>query len=202
MRSRVVSAAALLAAMPGLSLALGLGDETVRSYLNAPLNAEIELIATPEELSTLRVQLAPREEFIRHGLDYPAFLTGIQLRAERLADGRNVIRMTSAQPVHGVQLADLGEREAEELEALDEAQALDLVGTVDAPAAGPAPHAGQEPELLVVADGPRREPRLRADLPDRHAVRRRLPAHVNWLARRLRSVTGEAPLDNPARRDT
>jgi pilus assembly protein FimV len=97
MRFRVVSAAALLAAVPGYSLALGLGDETVRSYLNAPLNAEIELIATSEELATLRVQLAPRDEFIRHGLDYPSFLTGIELRAERLADGRNVIRLTTSQ---------------------------------------------------------------------------------------------------------
>src|SRR5688572_6256027 len=99
MRFRVVSAAALLAAVPGISTALGLGDETVRSYLNAPLNAEIELIATPEELSTVQVQLASRDDFIRHGLDYPGFLTGIQVRTERLGDGRNVIRLSSSQAI-------------------------------------------------------------------------------------------------------
>jgi pilus assembly protein FimV len=99
MRFRFLSGAALLVAVPGLSVALGLGDETVRSYLNAPLNAEIELFATPDELNTLQVKLASREDFARHGLDYPGFLTGIQVRAERLADGRNVIRLTSSQPI-------------------------------------------------------------------------------------------------------
>src|SRR5690606_22800459 len=99
MRFRFVSAAALLTAVPGLSMALGLGDETVRSFLNAPLNAEIELFATPDELNTLEVKLASRDDFIRNGLDYPGFLTGIQVRAERLADGRNIIRLSSAQPI-------------------------------------------------------------------------------------------------------
>ena len=51
MRFRVVSAAALLAAVPGISTAFGLGDETVRSFLNAPLNAEIELFATAAVLA-------------------------------------------------------------------------------------------------------------------------------------------------------
>jgi pilus assembly protein FimV len=99
MRFRVASAVALLTAVPAISHALGLGDETVRSYLNAPLNAEIELFATPEELQTLRVQLASREDFIRHGLDYPGFLTTVQVRAERLGDGRNVIRLSTSQAV-------------------------------------------------------------------------------------------------------
>src|SRR5690606_15734948 len=99
MRFRVSSVAALLMAAPGISLALGLGDETVRSYLNAPLNAEIELFATSDELSSVQVQLASRDDFIRHGLDYPGFLTVIQVRTERLADGRNIIRLSSTQPI-------------------------------------------------------------------------------------------------------
>lgn len=99
MRFRFVSATALLVAVPGISQALGLGDETVRSYLNAPLNAEIELFATPEELATFSAQLASRDDFIRHGLDYPGFLTGIQVRPERLSDGRNILRLTSSQPI-------------------------------------------------------------------------------------------------------
>jgi pilus assembly protein FimV len=99
MRFRLVSAAALLAAVPGMSQALGLGDETVRSFLNAPLNAEIELFATPEELGVAKVQLASREDFIRHGLDYPGFLSGIQVGIERLRDGRNIVRVSSTQPL-------------------------------------------------------------------------------------------------------
>src|SRR5687767_3392337 len=99
MRFRLVSAAALLAAVPGMSHALGLGDETVRSYLNAPLNAEIDLIATPEELATAQIQLASRDDFIRHGLEYPSFLAGITVRVERRPDGRNVVRLGSTQPM-------------------------------------------------------------------------------------------------------
>ncbi|MDQ2640530.1 MAG: hypothetical protein M3Y79_08115 [Pseudomonadota bacterium] len=99
MRFRLVSAAALLAAVPGISQALGLGDETVRSFLNAPLNAEIELFATPDELASMQVTLASRDDFVRHGLEYPGFLSAIQLNTERLRDGRNVVRLTSSQPV-------------------------------------------------------------------------------------------------------
>src|SRR4051812_43615154 len=96
MRLKVVSTAAtLLAAVPGVSLALGLGDIQLKSTLNAPLNAEIELIATPEELTTLRAQIASRDTFSRYGLDYPALLTGIQVKPVRLPDGRMVFQLTS-----------------------------------------------------------------------------------------------------------
>ncbi len=96
MRFKLVSvAAALLAAMPGISLALGLGDIQLRSTLNAPLNAEIELIDADSELGSLKVQLASRDAFSRYGLDYPAWFSGIQARVVRLQDGRNVVQLTS-----------------------------------------------------------------------------------------------------------
>nr|MBA3564712.1 hypothetical protein [Gammaproteobacteria bacterium] len=58
-----------LASPAGLS-ALGLGDIQVRSALNQPLDAEVELIsATAVELEELEVTLAPRETFERLGLD-------------------------------------------------------------------------------------------------------------------------------------
>ncbi|MEO6079256.1 MAG: FimV/HubP family polar landmark protein [Steroidobacteraceae bacterium] len=103
MRLRVVStAASLLAVAPGVSFALGLGDIQLRSTLNAPLNADIELIGTPEELAnlaSLRTQLASRDSFSRYGLEYPSFLSSIQVRPERLADGRTIIRLTSSIPM-------------------------------------------------------------------------------------------------------
>ncbi|HMA12910.1 MAG TPA: FimV/HubP family polar landmark protein [Steroidobacteraceae bacterium] len=100
MRLKVVgTAASLLATVPGVSLALGLGDIQLNSTLNAPLNAEIELIATPEELASLRTQIASRDAFSRYGLDYPAFLSGIAVKPVRLADGRTVIQLTSTQPI-------------------------------------------------------------------------------------------------------
>jgi pilus assembly protein FimV len=99
MRLKVVGTAAALLAGPGVSLALGLGDIQLKSTLNAPLNAEIELIATPEELASLRTQIASRDAFSRYGLDYPSFLSGIQVRPVRLPDGRNVIQLTSTSPI-------------------------------------------------------------------------------------------------------
>ena len=97
MRLKVVGTAATLLAGPGVSLALGLGDIQLKSTLNAPLNAEIELIATPEELASLRTQIASRDAFSRYGLDYPAFLAGITVKPVRLADGRTVVQLTSTQ---------------------------------------------------------------------------------------------------------
>jgi pilus assembly protein FimV len=100
MRLRVVgTAASLLATVPGVSLALGLGDIQLKSTLNSPLNAEIELIATPEELASLKATIASRETFTRYGLDYPAFLSGVVVRPVRLTDGRNVIQLTSSAPM-------------------------------------------------------------------------------------------------------
>ena len=100
MRLRFASvAASLLAVVPGLSCALGLGSIQLKSGLNAPLNAEIELIASPEELGTLKAQIASRDMFSRYGLDYPTFLSGIQVKIIRAADGRDVITLTSTAPM-------------------------------------------------------------------------------------------------------
>ena len=55
--------------------ALGLGDIELRSALNQPLDAEIQLVsATADELNSLRVDLASQETFDRYGLDRPAYL--------------------------------------------------------------------------------------------------------------------------------
>jgi pilus assembly protein FimV len=100
MRLRLFNAAAtLLLAVPGICFGLGLGEIQLRSSLNAPLNAEIELFATDEELGTLQAQLASRDTFARYGLDYPAFLTGVQVHVLSLADGRKALQLTTATPI-------------------------------------------------------------------------------------------------------
>ena len=90
MRLKVPSAAvSLLMVLPNLAHALGLGDIQLKSPLNAPLNAEIELIgATAEELNGLRVQMASRELFSRYGLEYPTSLQRPD-PDDRSADGRD-----------------------------------------------------------------------------------------------------------------
>lgn len=93
-------ALASLVVFPSAAFALGLGDVRLLSQLNAPLDAEIELIgATPEEMSTLKAQVASRDTFTRYGLDYPAALGNITLSPVKKPDGKEVIRVRSAETI-------------------------------------------------------------------------------------------------------
>jgi pilus assembly protein FimV len=93
-------ALASLVIFPSAAFALGLGDVRLLSTLNTPLDAEIELVgATPEELATLKAQLASRELFARNGLEWPTGVGTITFRTETKPDGRSIIRMRSTQSV-------------------------------------------------------------------------------------------------------
>jgi len=93
-------ALALLLALPSAAFALGLGDIRLLSPLNAPLDAEIELVdVAPDEMNTVQAQLASRETFTRYGLDWPAYLGGVQLHTVRMGDGRQIIKLKSAEAV-------------------------------------------------------------------------------------------------------
>ncbi len=85
---------------PSAPFALGLGDIRLNSALNQPFDAEIDLLsATTEELASLQVGLANNETFSRYGLDRPGFLSNFTFRVTRAADGRTVLRVTSAPSV-------------------------------------------------------------------------------------------------------
>jgi pilus assembly protein FimV len=96
---RSSQALALLLVMPSAAFALGLGDIHLLSPLNAPLDATIDLDATPEELQSLKVQIAPRDVFVQHGLDWPVFLSSVQVKAERGTDGHELIRLKSTDSI-------------------------------------------------------------------------------------------------------
>jgi pilus assembly protein FimV len=156
MRFRVIStAASLLAVAPGACLALGIGGIQLRSTLNAPLNAEIELTATPDELASLRVQLASRDAFSRYGLDYPAYFSSIQVRLERLGDGRNIIRMTSAAPITEpfatflVEATSQSTVQRREYTVLFDPPSFAPVQTTVAPVAAPVTGAGDRSAAVV-----------------------------------------------------
>jgi pilus assembly protein FimV len=81
--------------------ALGLGEIRIDSALNAPLRAEIELLAaSPEELDNLQVALASQETFERYGLDRPFFLQSLRFEIVRsgAAEG-NYVSITSTNPI-------------------------------------------------------------------------------------------------------
>ena len=95
--ARVLLALLLL---PGISHALGLGDVHLNSPLNAPLDAEIELVnATPEDLATLEAKLASKETFERYGLDWPQFMSTVTVTRDRSASGGQVLRIRSTETV-------------------------------------------------------------------------------------------------------
>ncbi|HWW78323.1 MAG TPA: FimV/HubP family polar landmark protein [Steroidobacteraceae bacterium] len=93
-------AVALLLMLPSAAFALGFGDIRLLSPLNAPLDAQIELLdVTPEELQTLQAQIASRDTFARYGLEWPVFVSSVQVKTTRSSDGRTVITLKSTDPV-------------------------------------------------------------------------------------------------------
>lgn len=83
-----------------LAPALGLGDITLHSALNQPLNAEITLV-DPGSLADgeLSVSLATADEFARAGVERVFFLNDLRFTAVLRGD-RSVIRVVSSKPVN------------------------------------------------------------------------------------------------------
>src|ERR1044072_1756595 len=88
----------LLAAPLG-AWALGLGDIELKSALNQPFQAQIPLVATPEELQGLKVALAAPDMFERRGLDRPSFLGRLEFRVATNSAGRPIIQISSRESV-------------------------------------------------------------------------------------------------------
>jgi FimV-like protein len=71
--------------------ALGLGEIEIKSRLNQPLSATIQISsATPKELESLNIVLAGNEEFERAGMERPEFLSSLKFEIKD-----NIIRVTS-----------------------------------------------------------------------------------------------------------
>ncbi len=102
-----IPASALLTlslALPGASLALGLGDIHVESTLRQPLIAQIELVdATHDDLASLSAAIPDQATFQRYGLERPTFLTTAALKVSQDKQGRPVLALRStdayAEPV-------------------------------------------------------------------------------------------------------
>ncbi len=87
----------LSALLPLNSLALGLGEIEVHSFLNQPLNAEIEVIsARPGEVDDLLVTLASREAFAQAGLARPLHLTELRFKVKKSEDGDEAVIVVSS----------------------------------------------------------------------------------------------------------
>ncbi|WP_447747844.1 FimV/HubP family polar landmark protein [Pseudomonas nicosulfuronedens] len=100
LRKLVQAIAAASALTSGMAHALGLGDIHLRSALNQPLDAEIDLVEV-RDLSSAEVipKLASPEDFNKAGVDRQYFLTGLKFTPIVKPNGKSVIRVTSSRPV-------------------------------------------------------------------------------------------------------
>jgi pilus assembly protein FimV len=77
-------------------VALGLGDIELKSALNQPLEAEVELLsASPEELQELKVEVASAQAFAAAGVERTLFLSKLKFNVVTNAEGRPVVQITS-----------------------------------------------------------------------------------------------------------
>jgi pilus assembly protein FimV len=86
--------------MPVAANAAGLGKMTVMSGLGEPLNAEIEIAASKEELSSLTARIAPSETYAEQNIDRTASLNTVRIELSRKTDGTPILKLSSSQPVN------------------------------------------------------------------------------------------------------
>ncbi|MFJ4343984.1 FimV/HubP family polar landmark protein [Pseudomonas sp. NPDC089401] len=101
-RKLVLAMAAASALSSGMANALGLGELTLKSAQNQPLDAEIELLDV-RDLSAAEVapSLATPEEFSKAGVAYPTYLEDLKFTPVINPNGKSVLRVTSSQPLPG-----------------------------------------------------------------------------------------------------
>ena len=99
-RNLVLAIAAASALTSEMANALGLGEVTLKSALNQPLVAEIELLDAksfaPGEVVPV---LASAADFNRAGVDRQYFLTDLKFTPVLRPDGKSVIQVSSSKPV-------------------------------------------------------------------------------------------------------
>lgn len=89
----------LYSIIPTCVLAVSFGEIKLHSYLNEPLDAEIELLGTETyDTDRLLVSLASAQEFKRAGVERPFFLTEFRFQVSR-KDNHTSLRITSIDPV-------------------------------------------------------------------------------------------------------
>ncbi|MBT8113941.1 MAG: hypothetical protein KJP04_01080, partial [Arenicella sp.] len=87
--------AAMAVLMVGNAHALGLGNLEVESNLDQPLRGSIELrVAEGDDIDSISVSIASRDEFDRLGISYPDYLKDITINFDTYPGG-SVLRISS-----------------------------------------------------------------------------------------------------------
>lgn len=99
-RKTAVASALLLALVSPKIFALGLGELDMRSALNQPMDAVIELTsATSADMDDIEVSLASLQDHARAGLSKASILANFSFTLEKNAAGKPVVRIRSDEAV-------------------------------------------------------------------------------------------------------
>ncbi|OLS62209.1 FimV/HubP family polar landmark protein [Pseudomonas putida] len=99
-RKLVLAIAAASALSSGMAHALGLGELTLKSAQDQPLNAEIELLDVRDlSAADVKPSLAPAEEFAKAGVERQPFLNDLTFTPVINPAGKSVLKVTSSQPL-------------------------------------------------------------------------------------------------------
>jgi pilus assembly protein FimV len=92
--------ALLVALLPCVAGAAGLGRITVLTAIGQPLIAEVELVAvTPQELASLSARLALPDTYRQANLQYNTALAGARLTVEKRPDGQPFLKIATTRAV-------------------------------------------------------------------------------------------------------
>jgi pilus assembly protein FimV len=91
--TKTLAVVSLLA--PASGHPLGIGEIKLHSALNQNLNAEISLTLSGENVSDIKVNLAPPEKFDEAGVSWTYFLSKIKFETIAQSNGAAVIKLTS-----------------------------------------------------------------------------------------------------------
>ncbi|MCE0918225.1 FimV/HubP family polar landmark protein [Pseudomonas sp. NMI760_13] len=96
-RKLVLAIAAASALSSGMANALGLGELTLKSAQNQPLDAEIELLDVRDlTAAQMAPSLASPEEFAKAGVAFPPYLEDLTFTPVVNPNGKSVLRVTSS----------------------------------------------------------------------------------------------------------
>jgi len=83
-----------------IAYTLGVGDITVNSALNQPLDAEIKLFSVrPGESDNIRVTLGSLKDFANAGIERPLVVSFLKFKVVDNKDGSASIKVTSTKPI-------------------------------------------------------------------------------------------------------
>ena len=94
-----ISLAVCLVLTPLSVYAAGLGKLNTQSALGEPLRAEIEVIATPEEIASIAASIATEEAFAAQGVTRLGIHNQIKIDLAKSANGKSVLKLRSAEPI-------------------------------------------------------------------------------------------------------